>query len=77
MIDNDPRKSNRSITRDLGVSEFLIRQVVHEEIRYFSYKLRKSQFLWQAVKDKKKDYDEKLFNKLKHPLQPNIFWSFS
>ena len=40
MFDNDPSKSIRSIARDMGVSEFLIRQqVVHEDIRYFSYNL--------------------------------------
>ena len=44
MIGNDPRKSIRLIARDMGVSEFHIRQVVHEDIRYFSYKIRKGQF---------------------------------
>ena len=29
MIDND---SNKSIARDMGVSEFLIKQVVYEDI---------------------------------------------
>ena len=32
MIGNDPSKSIRSIARDMGVSEFLIRQVVHKDI---------------------------------------------
>ena len=41
MIDNNPNGSVRSIARDMGVSEFLIRQVVHEDICYFSYKMRK------------------------------------
>ena len=36
MIDNNPSKSIRPIDRDMGVSEVLIRQVVHEDIRYFS-----------------------------------------
>ena len=43
MIDNDPPKSTRAIARGTGVSEFLIRQTVHEDIRYFSYKMRRGQ----------------------------------
>ena len=41
MIDNDSSKSMTGIYRDMGVSEFHIRQTVHEEIRYFSYKMCK------------------------------------
>ena len=40
MIDNNPSKSIKSIAT-VRVSEFLIRQVVHENIQYLSYKLRK------------------------------------
>ena len=35
IIDNDPSKSLRFIGRDMITSEFLIRQVVHEDIYYF------------------------------------------
>ena len=41
MINNNPSKSFRSIAVNMGVSKFLIRQVVHEEIQYFSYKMWK------------------------------------
>ena len=47
---------------------FFIRQVVHEDIHYFSYKMRKGKFLSQAMKDKRKDNIEKLLNKFKHPF---------
>ena len=55
------------------MSEFLASQVKHEDIPYFSYKMRKGQFLSQDVKDKKKEGTAKLFNKqasppTKHPL---------
>ena len=43
MIDNDPSKSKKVIVIDTGVSEFLIRQTVHEDIRYLSYKMHKGQ----------------------------------
>ena len=39
MIDNDP--SLRAMARDTEVSEYRIRQTVHEDIRYFSYEMRK------------------------------------
>ena len=64
MINNDPSKSIRSIARDIGVSEFLIRQVEHEDISYFSYKMIRGQFLTLVLKDKKKDDTVKLLNKL-------------
>ena len=54
MIDNDSRKSNRFIVRDINVFEFLIRQVVREDIQQFSFKIRKGKFLSQTMKDKKK-----------------------
>ena len=39
MIDNDANKLIRPIAIDI-VSEILIWLVVHEDIRYFSYKMR-------------------------------------
>ena len=60
MIDNDPNKSIRFIASDVAVSNFLIRQVVHEDIQYFLYKIRKGQFLSQAMMDKRKDLSAKL-----------------
>ena len=35
MIDNNPSKSIRSTARNIRVSEFLIRQIVHEGIQCF------------------------------------------
>ena len=71
MINNDPSKSIRSIARDMETSEFLIKQL------YFSFEMRKGQFLSQSMKDKRKDQGAKLLNKLKQPLQPNWFLFFS
>ena len=56
MIENNPSKTIRFKARDMEVSEFLIHQVGHEDIQYFSYKMRKGQFLLQAMKDKRKDF---------------------
>ena len=75
MIENDPYKSVRLIAKDIGESEFLIRQLVQKGIHYTSWE--SANFLLQAMKDKRKDHSAKLFNKLKHPLQTNILWFFS
>ena len=76
VIDNNPSNSIRFIAKDMGVSEFLSWQIMHEDIHYFTYKMRKSQFLSQALNDKSKDYAAKFFNKRKHPLQSNMLWFF-
>ena len=61
MIDNDPNKSLRFIAKDLAIS-----------IQYFLCKIRKGQFLIQAMKDKRKYFSANLVNKFKLPLQVNI-----
>ena len=64
------------MARKLGVSEFLIRQVMREDIPYFSYKMRKGSFLSQAMKDKKKEHAAKILNKTKNPFIANILCFF-
>ena len=64
IIDNNPSMSIRSIDRHMGVSESLIRQLVHEDIRYAAQKMRKGHFLSLTIKNKRKDRAAKLFNKL-------------
>ena len=44
MIYKDPSKSIKSIVRAMGVSEFLIKQVEHEDICYFSNEMKKGDF---------------------------------
>ena len=76
-IDNNPSGSIKSIARDMRVPEFITRQVMHVDIWYFSYKMRKEQFLSQAMTDKRKHHTTKFFNKCKHPLQSDMLWFFS
>ena len=45
IIDEDLSKSIRAISRDLQVSECTIRRIVHEDIRYKSYVIRRGQFM--------------------------------
>ena len=56
MVDNDSNKSFKSIVRDVVVLKFFFWKVVYEDIRYFSHKMRKSQILSHAMKDKRKDH---------------------
>ena len=58
----------------MGVSEFLIKQVVDEDIYSFKYKMRKGQFLLHPMKKKKKDNPAKLFKKFNHSFQMDMFW---
>ena len=62
-----------SIAVELKIFKFLIGQGVHDDIWYFSYKIRKGQILSQAKKDKRKNHAAKLFNKLNDSLQPIFF----
>ena len=51
IINNNLSKSVSFIVRNMDVFEFLIRQVVHKDVRYFSYKIRNGHFLSPAMKD--------------------------
>ena len=70
MIDNDLSKSIESILK--GVSGFLIRQVEHEDIWYFSHKMKKGRFLLQAMKEQRKDHSTKLMNKHAFPSTKHV-----
>ena len=41
MIDNDPSKSIGSITKEMGVSEFLNSRILHKDISYASHQINK------------------------------------
>lgn len=71
IIENEPSKSMLAIARMKGVDEKLIWLGVHEDIRYFSYKLRMGQFLPKACQCWKKRLKraKKLINKLNQPLK--------
>ena len=45
IIDEDPSKSIRAISIDLQSSKCIIRRIVHKDIRYKSYVMRRGQFL--------------------------------
>ena len=41
MTNNDTTNSIRSVARNIRIFEFLIEELVHEDIRYFPYKMNK------------------------------------
>ena len=67
IIDEDPSKSIKAISRDLQVSECTIYRIVHEDIRYKSYEMRKGQFMLAQTREQRFIRAQWLLNKLKHP----------
>lgn len=76
-IDANPRKSMRSLAKQLQVSEGTIRNVVHENIEYKSYVLKKGQFLSERIKENRLIRSKRLLNKVKHPAEEDVIWFFS
>ena len=77
LINEDPGRSMRKIAEDLEVSEFLIRHIVKEDIRYKSYSLRRGQFMTEATKKTRYEKAAALLNRLKHPPAQDILIFFS
>lgn len=76
IIENEPSKLMSAIVREKDIDEKSIRLVVHEDISYFSFKLRKEQFLFKVMQEN--DWStQRSSNKLKHPLEPVMLRFFS
>ena len=77
LIDEDLGRSMRGIARELNVSEFLLRKIVKEDIRYKSYALRRGQFMNAATKERRAARSQLLLNKIKHPPAPDMLIFYS
>lgn len=44
-LDEVPAKSLRAFAKDINVTEFTIRRIVHEDIRYMFWVIRRDQFI--------------------------------
>lgn len=77
IIDENPRRSMRSIAKELQVSEWTIRAVVHQNIRYKSYVMRRSQFMSSKTQENRLMRSKRLLNKLKNPHEHGMLWFFS
>lgn len=52
IINNKPKKSVFAIPREKGMDEKFTKPVVHEDISYVSYKMRRGQFLSKGMQEK-------------------------
>ena len=76
-VDANPRNSMRSLAKHYKVSEGTIRNVVHENMGYKSYALKKGQFLSQKMKENRLLKSKLLLNKFKDPATQDLVWFFS
>ena len=76
-IDEDHGKSMRALANELEVDESTIRRVVHEDLRYKSYVIRRGQFMSDRTKVNRLTRLKRFLNKLKHPEDPGMIWFFS
>ena len=65
LIEEDPMKSLRQLARELDVSPFLVRQAVHEDLRFKSYVIRVRQLLTDRMKAKRLMIGKQLLSSLK------------
>ena len=65
MVEEDPMQSLRQLDRELDVNQFLIRQAVHEDLRFKSYVLRVRQLLTDRTKAKRLMIRKQLLSSLK------------
>ena len=77
IIDENPGRSIRSIAKELQVSEWTIRTVVHQDIRYKSYVMRKGQFISAKTQENRLMRSKRLLNKVKNPHEHGMLWFFS
>jgi DDE superfamily endonuclease len=70
-------KSIRAIAREINVSESTVRRVVHDDIKYKSYVMRRGHFMSAKNRENRLIRSKRLLNNLKHPEEPNILWFFS
>ncbi|XP_012058553.1 PREDICTED: uncharacterized protein LOC105621701 [Atta cephalotes] len=77
IIDEDPSKSIRAISRDLQISECTIRRIVHEDIRYKSHVMRKGQFMSAHTRKQRFIRAQRLLCKLKHSEISDMLWFYS
>lgn len=71
-IIDDPSMSMRSIAQHLQVTESTIRCVMHGDLRYQSYVMRRGQFMSDKTRENCSVRSRRLLNELKHPEEPDM-----
>lgn len=77
IINQDPGRSMRSIAKEMEMSNATIRKIVHEDLRYHSYVLRRGHFMMQQTKERRLEKAKKLLSKLKNSKEKNPLIFFS
>ncbi len=60
LVDKDPGRSMRSISKEIGVSECTVRKMMKKDLRYRSYAMRRGQFMSKATKARQLEKSKKL-----------------
>ena len=76
IVDDDPSKSIRAITRDLQVHCKTVWRCIHEDLRYSSYVMRRGQFMAQQTKENRYKNAKSCCVKSSIPRDPKCFGSF-
>lgn len=69
--------ATRAFAKQLEVAKFTIGLLVHEDLRYQSYLMRRGQFISQKNPGKPCHLVQALVEQAKHPEEPDMFWFFS
>lgn len=72
-----PGKSMRVVANQLHVSELTIRRVVHEDVMYKPYIMRRRLFISNSTRENCVIRSKRLLNKIRHLGRLTIFWYFS
>lgn len=77
LVVEDPGQSMRAMARQLGVSDFLIRKIMKEDIWYKSYSLQRRQFVTAETKERHLMKARSLLARIKNPLSSDILIFYS
>lgn len=77
MIEDDPSQPMSSLAQAMGVSKSTIHKTVHEDLNFFSYKLRQRHLLTESTKETRHVKARALLNELKHGQSVRMLRFFS
>ena len=77
IVTRKPTKPIAAIAREVDQPRTTVSRIIHEDLRYVSYRRRTGQLLTQEKKDKRLAVAKKLLTKIKHPKTQNPLIFFS
>ena len=73
----DPGIRIRALLHELNVSASAVKLVLNEDLRFYSYKRRRSQLITEKARENRLTKGKKLLSKVKHSSEPQTIWFFS